>query len=800
MKRLLLPTILIFFSFQSYSQNIGINANGATPNAAAMLDIDVSALTTKTGLLIPRVTAAQKTSMNPLPAAAQGLVVYQTDGVEGFYYNTSTTTTPSWSYLSPSTAGWSTTGNTGTTAGANFIGTTDATDWVIKTNNTERLRVLSGGNVGIGTITPANKLDIEGGLGVGATYSGTNTAPSNGAIIQGNVGIGTSSPTGKFQTVVSSGRYTVPNWGVNSNTTILGEYKGDSTNAPQLRFSWGTNGNFMDIGENSAGDFVVEGNDINRLTVLNTGNVGIGTTAPDRPLTVQGTGGNNELISLKNSAGTTKYHWNLSGGGLNLAESGVADGRIYIKDATGNVGIGTTTPVELLEVGKNGSDNYIRVDAGSSNANSTGLKLYEFGFNFGWNLRFDANDDDLYFEHNNSGTITNIMKLDNWGNIGIGTTAPVNKLDVEGALAVGATYSGTTTAPTNGAIIEGNVGIGTTAPDRPLTVQGTGVNNELISLKNSAGTSKYHWNLSGSGLNLAESGVADGRIYVKDATGNVGIGTTAPAQKLDVAGKIQMQTGAAVGYVPVSDANGTMTWTNPTSLTITETDPQVSSTTTNYIPKWNGTSLVDGMAYDNGTGIGIGTTAPATALHIDNSANSGPQITLSAPSGGTPGIVFRPFQTPAQWTNPAQAFISATDNNYSADIHFLTKTPGAIANALTERVTILNNGNLGVGIAAPTSTLHINGAFATTVKTVQAAGTNNPDNTAAVWFYSSGTGTITLPAASTCSGRRYVIVNQTGAARTTSTFIDLTTTSVTSLANNTSIEVISDGTSWRQIK
>ena len=616
MKRLLLPTILIFFSFQSYSQNIGINANGATPNAAAMLDIDVSALTTKTGLLIPRVTAAQKTSMNPLPAAAQGLVVYQTDGVEGFYYNTSTTTTPSWSYLSPSTAGWSTTGNTGTTAGANFIGTTDATDWVIKTNNTERLRVLSGGNVGIGTITPANKLDIEGGLGVGATYSGTNTAPSNGAIIQGNVGIGTSSPTGKFQTVVSSGRYTVPNWGVNSNTTILGEYKGDSTNAPQLRFSWGTNGNFMDIGENSAGDFVVEGNDINRLTVLNTGNVGIGTTAPDRPLTVQGTGGNNELISLKNSAGTTKYHWNLSGGGLNLAESGVADGR----------------------------------------------------------------------------------------------------------------------------------------------------------------------------------------IYVKDATGNVGIGTTAPAQKLDVAGKIQMQTGAAVGYVPVSDANGTMTWTNPTSLTITETDPQVSSTTTNYIPKWNGTSLVDGMAYDNGTGIGIGTTAPATALHIDNSANSGPQITLSAPSGGTPGIVFRPFQTPAQWTNPAQAFISATDNNYSADIHFLTKTPGAIANALTERVTILNNGNLGVGIAAPTSTLHINGAFATTVKTVQAAGTNNPDNTAAVWFYSSGTGTITLPAASTCSGRRYVIVNQTGAARTTSTFIDLTTTSVTSLANNTSIEVISDGTSWRQIK
>jgi len=37
--------------------------------------------------------------MNPLPAPAQGLIVYQTDGMQGYYYNLSTTTIPDWVLL-----------------------------------------------------------------------------------------------------------------------------------------------------------------------------------------------------------------------------------------------------------------------------------------------------------------------------------------------------------------------------------------------------------------------------------------------------------------------------------------------------------------------------------------------------------------------------------------------------------------------------------------------------------------------------------------------------------------------------
>ena len=95
-------------------------------------------------------------SLRTLGYNAPGALFFQTSDSSLYAY-----TGTQWRVVSGG-GGWLTTGNSGTVAGTNFIGTTDAVALVVKTNNTERARVLSGGNVGIGTSSPAFKLDVGG--------------------------------------------------------------------------------------------------------------------------------------------------------------------------------------------------------------------------------------------------------------------------------------------------------------------------------------------------------------------------------------------------------------------------------------------------------------------------------------------------------------------------------------------------------------------------------------------------------------------------------------------------------------
>jgi hypothetical protein len=89
---------------------------------------------------------------------------------------------------------WKTTGNSGTTA-SNFIGTTDVKPLIVKTNNTEALRIDSAGNVGIGTNVPGTKLAVissstqplvnVSNTGSGPLSFGINAASQNGVGIYG---------------------------------------------------------------------------------------------------------------------------------------------------------------------------------------------------------------------------------------------------------------------------------------------------------------------------------------------------------------------------------------------------------------------------------------------------------------------------------------------------------------------------------------------------------------------------------------------------------------------------------------
>lgn len=99
----------------------------------------------------------------------------------GKYYRTEGNCTR-WFELYWNTEDWSLLGNSGTTAGTNFIGTTDNVAWVIKTNNTERARFLGNGNFGIGTTTPTKKLEVVGSdalINSATTGRGTNSISTN---------------------------------------------------------------------------------------------------------------------------------------------------------------------------------------------------------------------------------------------------------------------------------------------------------------------------------------------------------------------------------------------------------------------------------------------------------------------------------------------------------------------------------------------------------------------------------------------------------------------------------------------
>lgn len=75
---------------------------------------------------------------------------------------------------SAATTYWNLQGNSGTSPTANFLGTTDAQDQAFRTSNSERMRILAGGNVGLGTATPKSTLEVNGSFG--ANYLSVATA------------------------------------------------------------------------------------------------------------------------------------------------------------------------------------------------------------------------------------------------------------------------------------------------------------------------------------------------------------------------------------------------------------------------------------------------------------------------------------------------------------------------------------------------------------------------------------------------------------------------------------------------
>ncbi|MGN6438786.1 MAG: hypothetical protein ACTHMM_19740 [Agriterribacter sp.] len=166
----LLLTAMLGYAVHSQAQ-LKVGNNPTVINPDAILELQSS----NKGLLLPRVALSSTTNPSPLTSFVNGMLVYDTvttgDVTPGMYYCDG----QKWVRLSATASSgnaWNLTGNSATDPSINFIGTTDGAPLLLKTNNTERVRITKNGKVGIGTSNPGASLHVRGDMIIGTLVTG----------------------------------------------------------------------------------------------------------------------------------------------------------------------------------------------------------------------------------------------------------------------------------------------------------------------------------------------------------------------------------------------------------------------------------------------------------------------------------------------------------------------------------------------------------------------------------------------------------------------------------------------------
>ncbi len=520
-----------------FAQNIGINSTGAIPNAAALLDVDAAPGNNK-GILIPRVGLTITTSNAPIGAGVvTSLMVYNNatlnDVTPGYYYWDGT----KWVRILGSDNAWLLLGNAGTTAGTNFLGTTDAQDLVFKTNSTEWMRVTSTGHVGVGTSTPS----VDGALHVNSTAANStkwSTSNYGANIIVGGPG-GGRNPAIAFLDFSGANPFAIANAGnlVITRMPALGNGAIQQSYDMNIFASDGHTELGVLAGGNPAfyRDLIVSGKTGLFTIPINTLDVNGGTamgsyagvnTAPVNGAIISGNVG----IALTNPQAA-----------LSVAGNAPLDGMPTVAVFTGVVNPANRVAISVTEVGGN-HGGYGQIASMQSGVLPRPLVLQ--GVGTGWD------GVDIW---NCTGDIHNALNV---GAIGNGTSG------YNGGVTIGSTFINSI-APVSGLLVEGNVGIGTTSPAAKLEVDGEirFVNGQGSTLWSNVAQRDFDVIQSNTSPNRAftvHSGSNSGSsffniavdFYGNDGLGNnlpgftmlkncnVGIGTTAPTQALHVIGNI----------------------------------------------------------------------------------------------------------------------------------------------------------------------------------------------------------------------------------------------------------------------
>ena len=549
-------------------------------------------------------------------------------------------------------------------SGAVSMGTTGANYFNFVTNNAERMRIDSSGNVGIGTTAPGYKLQVQGASG--AAYAAINTTS------------GTDKRTGVLFQAGGTAQYEI---GVDvSLNNTKNFYIYDSVSASS-RFNIDSSGN-VGIGESAPGAKLdVFGGTVgttagNLLNVTYAGGLAGGNAVGIRTRLVRASNGTDwttTAMRLQGRVDATNFGYIdlVTGGAQGIAFGSDTSERMRI-DSSGNVGVGTTSPASLLHVkrGSNAIEVYpagtwatrvINATDGSGENGllvgnrwaGTGSTVFEVGSIYGggsgsWYsyYRIDGTGQSIW---SNGGTER--MRLDTSGRLGIGTSSPGKTLDLVGQFRV----SGS--AASGYALLE----YGTSA---------TATNNWHIG---SEGDGTFRWYNGNFG-----AGTERMRI---DSSGNVGIGTSSL-----VAGRIMTVNGSptfiSAGSTFNIDLDGS-SGANGVGL-------EASFAAGGYGPLRFRTGGAETMRITSTGPVGIGTSTPGSKLDVTSSG-----LNIVASRSTTSFAAFQRFAPSGQQVYDFYNINGVEVARITADGgNLLAFSTGSAA---AERMRIDSSGNVGIG-------------------------------------------------------------------------------------------------------